>query len=161
MVDAEALLKISMAFVGAMGFALFFNVSKNQILCASIGGLLTWIIYWLLNSTSGALFVPCVIASTFAGTYSEICARIFKVPSTVFFIISVIPLVPGRSLFYTMSYMVNQNWSECLINAQNTLLVAAGIAFGILLVTAVFQTYVFAKRKMKRLKEKLPELIKR
>lgn len=152
--DAAAILQLAMSFVGALGFALFFNVSPRYIFPASVGGLFTWLVYWLLNAAFGGVFLPCLVASTFAAVFAEVAARICKVPTSVFFIIAVIPLVPGRGLFYTMSTVVSADWASCGQYAISTLQFAAGIALGICLVTAAFQTGKFVKRRLRRATEK-------
>lgn len=149
--DTQALLQLAMSFVGALGFALFFNVTPRHILAASLGGILTWLLYWILNQAIGGIFIPCLIACTFAAIYAEAAARRCKVPTSVFFIIAVIPLVPGRGLFYTMSNAVNGMWDACTANALATLQFAAGIALGICLVTAAVQTAEYGKERMKRM----------
>ncbi len=145
-----AIIQLVTAFAGALGFALFFNVSAKHVLVASLGGLVTWAIYWILNQLMGQIFAPCLIASAFAAAWAEAMARFFRVPTTVFFIIAVIPLVPGRGLFYTMSDAVNANWSAFAIDSAATLYFAAGIACGICLVTAITQTVRYGRAKLKR-----------
>ena len=152
--DAYAWVQMITAFLGALGFALFFNVRLRRVLPASIGGLITWALYWALFQVIGQIFVPCVIASTFAAAYAEVVARIYHVPTTVFFIISVIPLVPGRGLFYTMSDAVNGRWEAFAVDSTATLLFAAGIAAGICLVTAWVQTWKYGQRKIERIRSK-------
>lgn len=148
--DAAALLQLAMSFVGALGFALFFNVTPKHVAAASVGGVLTWLIYWLIHQVAGAIFLPCLVASTFAAIYAEAIARACKVPTSVFFIIAVIPLVPGRGLFYTMSNAVHGDWLMCADFAIATLQFAAGIALGICLVTAAVQTASYGRARMRR-----------
>lgn len=152
--DAYAVVQLITSFVGALGFALFFNVNPRYIPAASVGGLLAWALYWLLFQAMGQIFVPCVVASTFAATYAEVTARICRVPATVFFIIAVIPLVPGRGLFYTMSAAVNADWASFTTQGTSTFLFAAGIAAGICIVTAVVQTGKYGRRKLAYLRHK-------
>ncbi len=130
-----------------MGFALFFNVSPRRVAVAALGGLLVWVVFDLVRMPMGSVFVPCVVASTFAAVYSEAVSRVLRVPATVFFIVSVIPLVPGRGLYYTMFNAVNGDLGACGDFAVMTLLYAAGIAVGICLVAAVGQTWEAIKRR--------------
>lgn len=152
--DAYAITQLVTSFLGALGFAWFFNVNPRHIPIASVGGLLTWTVYWVLYQTMGQIFLPCIVASTFAAAYAEVIARICHVPTTVFFIISVIPLVPGRGLFYTMSAVVGADWSAFAANGSATLLFAAGIAGGLCIVTACVQTWKYGRAKVERLKHK-------
>lgn len=135
------------ALGGSVGFALFFNVSPRRVAVAALGGLLVWVVFDLVRMPMGSIFVPCVVASTFAAVYSEAVSRVLRVPATVFFIVSVIPLVPGRGLYYTMFNAVNGDLGACGDFAVMTLLYAAGIAVGICLVAAVGQTWEAIKRR--------------
>ncbi len=152
--DSFALMQLAMAFVGAVGFSLFFNVSPRYILPASLGGLVTWVIYWALNAMLKSLFIPSMIASIFAAIYAELAAKRYHVPTATFFIIAIIPLVPGRGLFYTMSAAVNADWVDMSAQAIPTLQLIAGIAIGICIVTAAVQTWVYAKERMVRILER-------
>lgn len=127
--------------VASLGFALFFNVNKRRIIPATLGGVFTWAIYYVLSLHISGVFIPVVIASIFAAVFAETMSRITHTPVTGFFIISVIPLIPGRALYYTMYNAVSGNLSACGEFAIMTMLYAGGIAVGICVVTAVVQTW--------------------
>lgn len=129
------------ALGGSVGFALFFNVSPRRVPVAALGGLATWLVFGLLQSSMGSIFVPCVVASAFAAIYSDAASGVLRVPAPVFFIVSVIPLVPGRGLYYTMFNAVGADLAACGDFAVMTFLYAAGIAVGICLVAAMRQTW--------------------
>ena len=96
--------------VASLGFALFFNVNKRRIIPATLGGVFTWAIYYVLSLYIEGIFIPVVIASIFAAVFAETMSRITHTPVTGFFIISVIPLIPGRALYYTMYNHVICGW---------------------------------------------------
>ena len=134
-------LMLPITLASTLGFAFFFNVKNKHIFIAALGGLITWVIYYFLNLALHDIFIPCIIASTFAAIYAEVLSRKLRVPNAVFFIISVIALVPGRGLYYTMNSAVNGDFVSCASYAQSTLLFAAGIAVGICLIAAVVQIW--------------------
>ena len=142
-VTASPTIQLIMAVPATLGFALFFNVRKGLIPWATLGGLLTEGIY-LIGTTfvsGGDVFMPCLAASVFAAFYAEVLSRVFRAPTSIFFIISVIPLIPGRGLFYTMKNAVQTNWVECGSFALLTLQYAVAIAIGITIVWACVQTW--------------------
>lgn len=143
---------IVVTLVSALGFALFFNVNKRHVALATLGGVLAWAINYFLAGSISGVFIPCMVASVFAAIYSETLSRIKRTPVAVFFVISVIPLIPGRALYYTMYNAVSGNFSEMLSYALVTLLYAGGIAVGICLITAIVQTWdLWAADKAQRL----------
>lgn len=150
----EFAFKIFITFIASLGFALFFNVRRRHVLSATIGGVLTWLVFIIATDLIGGLFIPTLIASTFAAIYAETLAHIFHTPTAVFFIISVIPLIPGRGLYYTMSYAVRGDWAACSSYALSTFTYAAGIAVGICIVTAAVQTWDACREHFREKQEK-------
>lgn len=157
---SEFLFKIAITFIAALGFALFYNVRKCHVLYATIGGVITWIIYYILHSMNAGLLPSCLIASMFAAIYAEVLSHIYKTPTAVFFLISVIPLVPGRGLYYTMFYAVSTNWEQCGAFALSTFESAAGIALGICAIGAVVQTWIAFKKHAEKLARKQAQKLK-
>lgn len=157
---SEFLFKIAITFIAALGFALFYNVRKCHVLYATIGGVITWIIYFILHSMNAGLLPSCLIASMFAAVFAEILAHVYKTPTAVFFLISVLPLVPGRGLYYTMFYAVSTNWEQCGAFALSTFESAAGIALGICAIGAVVQTWIAFKKHAEKLAHKQAQKIK-
>ena len=79
-------------------------------------------------------------AAAFATIYAETMARIKKAPATVFYIPTVVPLIPGGSLFYTMSYAVLSEWNMVQSYGASTLYCALGIAAGMSMVLSIAHT---------------------
>ena len=151
------IVQIAITFFAAMGFALFFNVYRSHVLITSIGATITWCLFKFCSMFMTGYFLPVMVAALFAAFFSEFLSWKTKAPTPVFYVISVIPLIPGRTLFYAMSEAVAANWEQCSSYAIMTLEYAAGIAVGISLVTAVVQTFKLVRRKLKeKLKVSLP-----
>ena len=118
------MLQIFSAFLGSVGFALFFNMKGKQLAAAGIGGALTWIVYLLAQPGFDDYFVPYLIASLFVGLFAEIMARVGKAPATIFLTTAAVPLIPGSGLYYTMLGIVEKNEEVLLTNANNTITIA-------------------------------------
>lgn len=130
----ELMVQLITAFIGSMGFALLFNTRKERILPASLGGLMEWGIYLLSARYVAGDFISGLIASAFSAVYAEVLARYFKAPATVFFIPAMVPLMPGGSLYYTMSYTVQEEWAMAREYGFATAQCALSISVGISLV---------------------------
>ncbi len=148
--NAQPIVQLIAAIFGSIGFALFFNVRNGLLFVCALGGFLTEGVYLIVGSAGLGwvenVFLAAAIASVFAAIYSEVLSRRLNVPNTVFFIISVIPLVPGRGLYYAMQGAVQQNWESCSEFAMATFQTALGIAVGIVVVWAFVQTVRNIKR---------------
>lgn len=80
------------------------------------------------------IFASGLVASAFAAVYAEIFARKKMAPTLLFVIPSVVPLIPGSSLYYTMSAAVSGNTREISEYGSLTLQYALSIAAGISIV---------------------------
>ena len=128
------IVQIITSFFGSLGFALIFNLRKRHLVYASIGGIACWVAYLLTCNFSDGVYVPTVIASAVAALYAEIFARILKVPATVIFVSAIVPLIPGSSLFYTMSSAVLGDMQQFRVVGERTLFYVLGITSGISIV---------------------------
>ena len=133
----EILYQLLSAFVGSMGFALVFGMRRRYLFAASLGALLGWGVYLLTERFLSNSFLPPLLAAAFALSYSEIMAKALKTPATLFVVPAIIPLVPGGSLYYTMSYAVQRDMANARVYGTRTLESALAIAAGISFVLAV------------------------
>ena len=133
----EIVYQLLSAFVGSMGFALVFGMRRRYLFAASLGALLGWGVYLLTEHFLSNSFLPPLLAAAFALSYSEIMAKALKTPATLFVVPAIIPLVPGGSLYYTMSYAVHRDMANARIYGTRTLESALAIAAGISFVLAV------------------------
>lgn len=132
----EIVVQLLAACIGSFGFALVFGLHRRYLLPAAFGGVLSWGIFLAAKAWIGTEFLPCLIASALAVLYSEAMARLLKTPATLFVIPSVLPLVPGGSLYYAMSSAVRGELLAARAYGTTTLLYALAIAAGISFVVA-------------------------
>lgn len=123
--------------VGTMGIILQFGIEKRTILWALLASILCCAAYEVCFRLGCGFFVSSLIASAVAAAYSDFMAHMIRVPATVMIIPGIVPLVPGGRLYYTMLGAVNENMESFAGNGKVALMVAAGLALGIIAVTAV------------------------
>ncbi len=133
----EVVIQLFAAFLGCVGFALLFNLRGKRIFEASVGGTLGWGIYLVCTMIGLGIFMSSLLAAAFCQIFSEIMARIRKMPRTVFCIPAVVPLIPGSLLYYTMVAAASGNMNEVGEYGIKTLKFALGIAAGISFVSAI------------------------
>ena len=142
----EIILELFYALIGSLGFSLLFNLRKEHLAAAVLGGTAEWAVYmaaeWFFG---GGVFLPSVAAAAFAAVYAEVVARIKRAPATVFYIPALVPMIPGGSLYYTMSHAVRSDWDMVRVYAGNTMYCAVGIAVGLCIVLSV----TFTGRKLR------------
>lgn len=128
----------TLLWAGALGFCLVFHLRRRYMFAASLGGLLTCGVYLAAASIWSGILLPTLTAAAFAALYAEFLAWFMGAPATLFLIPALlIPLVPGRPLYYAMYYAVQQDMDLSADFARQTALYALGIALGASLVWAL------------------------
>lgn len=136
------------AFFACAGFCIVFNLKNIKVAAvASFGGALGWYVY-LVTVGVGSDITQNLLASIAIALFSEIMARVFKTPATVFMIIGILPLVPGGGIYYTMEYCVNGNTAMFLEKGLHTFAIAGAIAVGVSLGSSIVRIYTAYKRNM-------------
>ncbi len=147
----EVIMLIS-ATLGTLGFTLIYKTNPKHIPFATLGGILSCGVYLFFNATGLNVFVSNFIAMSVSAMVCEIFARILKAPAVIFLLPSVIPLVPGGSLYYTMSNLIFGNYEAVVFYGKTTLLTGLGIAAGMItasVIMAIISHYFLRDRKNK------------
>ena len=124
--------------IGTLGFCLFFKIRRDKLIYGCIGGLLTSLFFCICSDLGLSVLMRNLIPTIVGTLYAEVIARIVKAPTTVFLIPAVIPLTPGGTLYYTMSAIVEGDMVKAQQQGEITLLVALGIAVGIVFISVIF-----------------------
>ena len=128
-----------MIFVACTGFFILFNVHDwGSILCA-LGGVFTWMTYLLCRDLGMSIYSMNFFAAVVSALYSELMARSRKYPVTSYLVISLLPLVPGAGIYYTMSLGLGGDVQTAVHKGLETAGVAGSIAVAILLVSTIFR----------------------
>lgn len=120
--------------VASMGFALLFKAAVRQSFWAGVGGLLNCACYLFVQNIWGNNFVAVMAGAAFVAAYAYIMSRVHRAPATIFLTTSIMPVIPGATLFYMMHGFVQADYHLAL---QQTIALAQtclAIAFGFLLV---------------------------
>lgn len=132
--------EIIACFIGCIGFSILFNIHGFGTSFCAIGGVLTWVIYRLVQYISHDDITAYFFATAVAALYSEIMARIRKYPAISYLLISIFPLIPGAGVYYTMNYAVKGDMSGFANQGRHTIAIAGVMAVGILLISTVVRT---------------------
>ena len=141
-------IQIAAGLIGSLCFGILFNMRGKRLIAAAVGGLLSWglfvvLSHFILNEPINYFIVAAVVS-----LYSEIMARILKTPAAPIVTTSLIPLIPGGSLYYTMSSAFESNFTMFLEKAVSTLKLACALALAIIVVTAISQ-FLFKRVKQR------------
>ena len=146
---ADSIIQIISGAIGTAGFGVLFNIRGKKLLFGTLGGLMAWTIYVICS-----LFIPneaviYLLVSIITSLYAELLAVKLKTPTTSFLIISLVPLIPGGSLYYTLAYALGGDLESFIAKAVSTLQLAAALSLGIILVLSLFKHVKFTKNTYK------------
>ena len=141
--------QILVSFIGCVGFAIYFNVHRMGVLICALGGALTWAAYLLAVELGCGVVGANFWAAVVAAAYSEVMARIRKYPALSYLVVSAFPLLPGAGIYYTMSYILQNNTDAAWAKGTETAAIAGVMAVGILLVSTAVRVYYTLKAKWK------------
>ncbi len=144
------IIQILAGFVGAIGFAILFNIRGKKLIAAAVGGLLSWLLFVVLGTYIVSEPVRYFIVALIISAYAEIMARLLKSPTTTFITTSLIPLIPGGSLYYTMTHIFQGNMDTFLQKAIYTLQLTSALALGIIVSTAFAKIFYREIRNIKK-----------
>ena len=125
------------AGLGTIAFALMFRVRKRHFVDCGVMGTITWLAYMICikiwNNEAIAVFV-----SGFAAVLaSRVLAVLRRCPATVFLMTSLIPLLPGISLYRTIYYLLMGNAQISMHFGKLCFLTAFTIAVSIAVVQQI------------------------
>ena len=137
------------SFIAIVGFAIIIECPKKYLPLAGVIGSVGGTVYLFCLNIVGT---DAVIASFFSAlaitVLSQIFARVFRAPVTIFLIPGILPTVPGAGMYRIVYYLVAGNQAKCAFYFAQTLEIAGMIALAIFLVG----TIVKAIRKNKIIK---------
>jgi uncharacterized membrane protein YjjB (DUF3815 family) len=131
----SAIVQILTGTLGTLGFNILFHIRGKKLVFATLGGMISWAVFLALEPVLPSEAMRYFISAATITVYGEILARLEKTPTTTFLVPSIIPLIPGSALYYTMNYALNKQWSQFAQQAFYTLQLALSLAVGIIAVT--------------------------
>lgn len=149
MITTQNIIELVAGTIGSVGFAMLFGLKPRYLPFSALGGFLCWGLYLVGMHFWGTIFFAGLLASAFSALYSEVIARVKKAPATLFFITSVIPMIPGGALYRACSNAIVRNWDTAKYYANITLQYALSIALGACIIWAITITIENVKKNKK------------
>jgi uncharacterized membrane protein YjjB (DUF3815 family) len=147
------LIEVIAAFLVSYSFGILFNIKGKYLIIAGGGGSLGWLLYKICLyfgfGESSSLFV----ASIGFSIYCETCARLYKTPSTILSVCTLIPLVPGYGVYNTLYAFLRKDYVQAIDFGTVTISNACALALGIIFISTIYRNRNL--NKIKELKNKL------
>jgi len=136
------------AFGGTLGYAFLLNAPLSTVLPASLTGLLGYVLYELLIgfSSCGVIF-SYFIATVVITVLCEMAARIMRMPSTIFLLTALVPLVPGYTFYCAMLSLVENNGRAAASFGLEAVQIVAAIAVGAAVTSIIFRALTVRRKR--------------
>ncbi len=135
------IIQIITGFIGSLCFGVLFNLKGKRLAAGALGGLLSWGIFVLFSQFILSEPINYFLVAVVISIYAEVLARVLKTPATPIITTSLIPLIPGGSLYYTVASAFDSSFGVFSERAFYTLKLAAALALGMIVVLAVWRLF--------------------
>lgn len=133
------IINVLSAAIGTVGFALMLRLRKERLPVIAVSTALCYSIYLLCIHFSVPSFLANLYASLFAAYVSEFLAKHIKAPVTVFLTPTILPLVPGANLYYTIEAFFQGDLKSALVNFAALGRTIGAILLGIVIVNTIMK----------------------
>ena len=135
------------AFGGTLGYAFLLNAPLCTVLPASLTGLLGYVLYEVMMNLMGqGMIFSYFIATVVIAVICEIAARIMHMPSTIFLLTALVPLVPGYTFYCAMLAIVEHNGQAFASFGLEAVQIVAVIAVGAAVTSTLFRALTVRRK---------------
>ncbi|WKY45594.1 threonine/serine exporter family protein [Eubacteriaceae bacterium ES2] len=124
------------AFGGSLAFAILMNIRRSKLFLAGFGGFIAQFTFLLGELYFDSTVMNCFLATLALAFYSEVMARLTASPTTIYLVVSLIPLVPGASIYYTMLSFLAGDTQTGIETGLYTLAISGALSMGIIIVSS-------------------------
>ena len=148
--EIKVLIQIIAGMFTALSFGILFNVRGWALFFCMIGSGIGCFVYFITKPIPLHDLPNCLYASISIALFSEIMARVLKKPTPLFLVSSLIPFIPGGSLYQTMAAGLSEDYEAFSTLGMYTLSVACMLALGIMFVMVMVKIYNSLFRSQKK-----------
>lgn len=134
--NKELILYMIYCFMSTWFFALIMNSPKKVLPFSSGIAAIGYVVY-LLCSNVGQLMIGFFLGTLVIAFFGEICARLIKMPATIFIFPAVMPIVPGLGLYQTMFAFVQNDIPGALEIGVQTILNIGAMSIAMALMSLI------------------------
>ena len=138
------------SFLGCVGFSILFNIHGPGMFLCALGGIAAYAAYILTVRLGFQPGSGIFVGTMLSALYSEIMARVRKYPTICYLVVSIVPLIPGASLYYTMRRAADGAMDKFVSQGLFTAETAGIMAASIILVSSLVKIYYAKKSKAPR-----------
>ncbi|EEI19157.1 threonine/serine exporter family protein [Lentilactobacillus hilgardii] len=146
------IIKCICVYLSGIGFGLIVNLPHKALNIAGFNALLGWLVYYVIINTWGGLGSSNFFGGLCIGVTSVIIARWKKMPSILFDVPGLVPLVPGGQAYNTIKSFAMGNYQAAFSYLSEVIWIAGSIALGFIVAELVNKIRIKVERDLKKLK---------
>lgn len=143
---SKLILMFVVSVASTIGYAVPVEAPKRSLIPSALSSGFAYLIYLKIIDLEGSAFFAAFVAALIMGILSEFFSRRYKMPATIFVLPQLITLVPGGGMYYTMSYLIQDNMEFFVREGANTFSIAVALSLGIV-ASSLFSRSLRAFRK--------------
>lgn len=148
------ILKFVCVYLSGVGFGLIINLPYRALNLAGISGVVGWGTYYVVNSLPDTGIGIANFCGAFSlGVFAMIVARVMRMPSILFDVPGLVPLVPGGQAYELIKNFATGHYNDALGYLTQVIWIAGSIALGFIAAETILRiihqvrTYRVAFRK--------------
>lgn len=142
----ELLMHALFSYLSSLGFGVIINVPRRALNACGFVGMFGWLTYLLIKEVESGAMLANLGAALVIGLCSIFMARWQKMPTILFNIPSLVPLVPGGQAYQAVRYFALNDNTIALRYVVQVAMIAGAIAMGFFLAELIGQSYYRLKK---------------
>ena len=126
---------------------MIFSIRPRHLPIAFFGGVLGWLLFLSAHRVWDSRAIAMMAAAFGVTVYSDIAARLFRLPVSVIYTPAIIPLIPGGHLYYSLRGFVTDSHETFYEYGSLLLEDTLGIVLGSLIVLTFVSAVTSKKRR--------------
>lgn len=139
--EAQIMIQIIGAIIAIAAFAILLETPKQYIWYAGLTGGIGGGSYLISMAIGTNEAIAYFVSALMVTVVSNIFARIFRTPVTVFLIAGILPTVPGAGIYQVAYHMIMGNQEQSLYYFMQTVKFAGAISLGIFVTETMFRLH--------------------
>ncbi len=141
-------------YLSGVGFGLIVNLPHKALNMAGINALVAWLVYFYVMNTWGSLGSANFFGGLSIGVVSVIVAKWKKMPSILFDVPGLVPLVPGGQAYNTIKNFAMGDYQSAFSYLSEVIWIAGSIALGFIVAELVNKIRIRVEWDLKRIRQR-------
>ncbi|MBM7617611.1 uncharacterized membrane protein YjjB (DUF3815 family) [Weissella uvarum] len=137
----NALIQLVFSYLATVSFGLFINVPRKALNAAGISGAMGWMVYWFAVQANLSDIFANFFGGLTVGLIGLVLSQRKRIPSTIFNIPGLVPLVPGASAYQALVMIMSGNVVKANEKIFQVLMIGGAIAMGYVVSQLVSEQY--------------------